>query len=353
MEAGLEGRNGEESRPVMKDGRTIAMRDRINIKTIAEKAGVSVATVSRVINQNGRFSAETEAMVRRVMEEMDYHPNTIAKSLRENHSHIIGVIVPDIMNAHFAGLVLEIEKNLFRHAYSTVICNTNESDALERKHIDTLLSQRVSGIVFISGKRHYSLDDVTVVYVDRRPDNYEIDDDCVVIESDNESGGYLAARCLIDKGCRDITMLYAHNMDHNQKMRIAGYERALREQALAAKTICVDTITAVAAAEKIKEHIRAGCRPDGLVCTTDILAIGAMIGLRELGICVPQEVKVTGYDDSMLAALYNPAITSVRQSIEDMAQKTVDSLLERIDGGGKERARHVLPVHLVERETTK
>ncbi len=328
------------------------MKDKINMKTIAGRAGVSVATVSRVINQNGRFSAETEARVRHVMEEMNYHPNTIAKSLREQHSRIIGVIVPDITNAHFAGLVLEIEKILFEHAYSTVICNTNESDALEKKHIDALLSQRVSGIIFISGKRHYSLHDVTVVYVDRRPDNYDTDSDCVVVESDNESGGYLAAECLIRKGCKDITMLYARTMDHNQKMRLTGYQKALAAHDLAVRALEADSVSVEAAAAKIKAYSRAGNRLDGLVCTTDLLAIGAMIGLRELGIGVPEDVKITGYDDSALATLYHPTITSVHQPVRDMARKTVSLLLDHMDGRQKESARYVLPVYLAERETT-
>lgn len=329
------------------------MKEKVNIKTIAQKAGVSVATVSRVINQNGRFSADTEEKVKKVMKEMDYHPNTVAKSLREKHSRVVGVIVPDIMNAHFARLVLEIENYLFAHSYSTVICNTNESDELEKKHIDTLISQRVSGIIFISGKRHYSLDDIAVIYVDRRPDDYDNNNECVVVESDNEKGGYLATKELIEKGCKDIAILYSYDTDYNQKMRFSGYKRAIEEHNLTMKTINIDYVSAAVATERIKDYINAGNKIDGLVCTTDIFAIGAIIGLEELGITVPGEIKVTGYDDSMLASLYNPAITSIRQSVVDMAKKSVDIILDIIDGETKSNELHVLPVRLIERATTK
>lgn len=328
------------------------MKEKVNIKTIAELSGVSVATVSRVINQNGRFSAETEANVKRVMKELNYRPNTVAKSLREKHSKVIGVIVPDITNPHFARLVLEIEKHLFEYSYSTVICNTNESEELEQKHVDTLISQRVSGIIFISGIRHYNLDDIVVVYVDRRPGDYDESLDCVV-ESDNENGGYLAAKRLIECGCKKIAILYSYDMDYNQKMRYQGYKRALEENNMKERTINVNYISAPVATEKVKEYIDSGESFDGLVCTTDILAVGAILGLQERNLSVPEQVKVTGFDDSMMANLYHPSISSIHQSVFDMAQKSVELLLDMLDEGEVECMYSILPVRLVERDTTK
>lgn len=328
------------------------MKEKVNIKTIAELSGVSVATVSRVINQNGRFSAETEANVRRVMKELDYHVNTVAKSLRETRTRVIGVIVPDITNAHFAKLVLEIETYLFQFSYSTVICNTNESGELEQKHVDTLISQRVSGIIFISGVKHYNLDDIVVVYVDRRPEGYNELTDCV-IESDNESGGYLATKRLIECGCRKIAILYSYDMDYNQKTRYLGYKRALEEHHMAEKSINVTEVSAPIATAKIKEYVNAGEELDGLVCTTDLLAVGAMIGLQEKNILVPEQVKITGYDDSLIAGLYRPSISSIRQSVPDMARQSVDLLLNKIGGAKPESMHCILPVRLVERETTR
>ena len=111
------------------------MPQKVNIKTIAELSGVSVATVSRILNQNGRFSAETEARVRKVMDDLHYHPNTVAKSLRQKHSMVIGILVPDITNSHFSRLILEIQNYLFTFGYSVLICNTNEDISLEKQHL--------------------------------------------------------------------------------------------------------------------------------------------------------------------------------------------------------------------------
>lgn len=327
------------------------MKSKVNIKTIAELAGVSVATVSRVINQNGRFSAETEATVKRVMEELHYVPNTVAKGLRENRTKVIGVIVPDITNPHFAKFVLEIETKLFEYSYSTVICNTNESVELEQKHVDTLISKRVDGIIFISGIGHYYLDDIATVYVDRRPDGYDEQKLCIV-ESDNENGGYLAAKKLIECGCHDIAILYSYHMDFNQKMRYKGYKKALKEAGLTEQTIDVKVISAPAATEAVKNHIENGNHFDGLVCTTDTLAVGAILALQEIGLRVPEDVKLTGFDDSTLASLYTPSISSIRQMVSLMAEKAVENLMAIIEDEDIETLLHVLPVRLVERETT-
>lgn len=158
-----------------------------SIKDIARMAGVSTATVSRVINQNGRFSKETEARVRRIIRETEYVPNMSAKGLRTSRTRVVGIIVPDITNPHFASLVLKLEINLFQRGYSCLICNTNESEKLERKHIQSLSAQNVSAIVLISGTRNYSeLDTLPVIYVDRPSRSQKSSG--VIIESDNEQG---------------------------------------------------------------------------------------------------------------------------------------------------------------------
>lgn len=325
---------------------------KVNMKTIAELAGVSVATVSRVINQNGRYSPETEANVRRVMKELQFYPNAMAKNLKQNHSNVIGVIVPDITNPHFAKLVLEIEKKLFSRSYQTLICNTNESEALEQKYMETLISQRVSGILIISGTKTYDINGIPIIYIDRCPNDYIQDEHCV-IESDNERGGVLATQKLIERGCRDIAIMYSCHGDHNQKKRYEGYRKTIENAGLTEQRIYVDVISSPIATEAVKQYLDKGNQFDGLVCTTDALAIGAIIGLEEKGISVPKEVKVTGFDDSMLATLYQPSISSIRQALDVMADTTVKLLFDMMEEERTQPEHHVLPVRLVERDSTK
>lgn len=127
------------------------MEKRISIKDIADMAGVSIATVSRVINQNGRYSKETEECVKKIMEEYDFHPNQLARGLRVSTVKVIGILIPDITNEFFANITLELQNLLMEYGYLTLICSNNENTRLENEQMDMLLGQRVSGIIYVGG----------------------------------------------------------------------------------------------------------------------------------------------------------------------------------------------------------
>ena len=329
----------------------------LKIKQVAKMAGVSVATVSRVINQNGRFSAETEARVRKVIEESGYIPNIVAKGLRMSKTRVIGIVVPDILNAHFAGLVLELEKTLFAHSYSTVICNTNESADLEKRHVDTLVAHQVSGIIFISGSSSSPISkDIPAIYLDRRPIGYSEPSDLVLIESDNQTGGYLATRKLIDSGCTNIAAVYTENMDYNQTARYAGFQKAMQEAGLTVdkdKLITLDEVSVTCAREKILSIFPDLDRIDGIMCMTDTIALGVMTALHELNVQIPDKISVTGFDDAPLSSFFQPPLTTVRQDVQEMARFAVQSILSMIDGQKPEKRHEIIPVKLVTRKSTK
>ncbi len=349
----------------------------LNIRQIAELAGVSVATVSRVINQNGRFSAETEARVRQVISDSGYVPDVVAKSLRTSRAQVIGVVVPDILNPHFAGLLLELEKILFEHGYSTMICNSNESADLEKKHIDTLVAQKVSGIIFISGSTACAVaKDIPAIYLDRRPAGYCEPSDLVVIESDNQAGGYLAARKLIDSGCRNIALVCSRSMDYNQTARFAGFKQAIQEAGLPTDdktTIVLDEVSAACAQAKIlstfspdrlqdqkpdgKRHRLPGQNHhqpiDGLMCMTDTIALGVITALHELQVRIPEDVSVTGFDDSPLSGFFQPPLTTIRQDVQEMAGSAAQCILSLINRQKLEQRHKIIPVSLVTRKSTR
>ncbi|QNM05474.1 LacI family DNA-binding transcriptional regulator [Qiania dongpingensis] len=332
------------------------MEKKITIKRIAELAGVSVATVSRVINQNGRYSAETESKVREIIETYHYVPNLPAKELKTRRTDVVGIIVPDILSRHFAGLVLEIQMEMFKYSYSTLICNTNEDERLEKRHVDTLLAHQVSGILFISGSRiHTEIEDMPVAYLDRRPEGYEGQKEIVLIESDNESGGYQAAGKLVERGCRRIAVLRDKGNDWNKEARYRGYCRAMAEAGRPLDmelAFYADSVSAEASRKAVGRALEAGIFFDGIMCTTDELAAGAVMALRERGRKVPEDVMVTGFDDTPLAAIYEPALTSVHQDVKQMAGIAAKEMLELIEGKTAGGCHRVIPVRLTEREST-
>lgn len=331
------------------------MKKAVNIKEIAELAGVSPATVSRVINHNGRFSAETEARVRKIIAQNDYVPNMTAKSLRTNKTHVIGIMVPDITNPHFSTLVLNLEMNLFRNGYSCLICNTNENEELEKKHVKSFTAQNVSGVVMISSTRNYSeLDSLPVVYVDRP--SYSGSNTGIMIESDNVEGGYLATKELLNAGCRKLVIVKCISNDNNQRARYEGFCKAIKEANISVgDTVCInlDEVSMNAGRKAIMQLFDKNIAFDGIMCTTDTIAAGVIVGLREYGLKVPDDILVTGFDDSQLAEACGPGLTSVRQDVEKMAELATTLLLKMIHGEKIENAYYRLPVSLTVRNSSR
>lgn len=304
----------------------------VTIKDIAEMADVSVATVSRVINNNGRFSPETQKKIKKIIAETGYTTDLAAKGLRTKKAQLIGIVVPDITNPYFSLLVQNLEITFFREGFSCFICNTNESLDLEKKHIKALIAQHVSGIVMVSGVRNHNLmlEDTPVVYIDR-PSSMQ-SSNTVSIVSDNKQGGYLAAQELLNCGCRSIaTLLWASSLDSNQVERYKGLQQCIQDSGKKVKTYLIKSPTAkMADAYNAVNKFLEKHKVDGIMATTDTLALAALMALRENNIDVPKQVKLTGYDDTPVAAVAGCGITSVHQNIDEMIKLSTQFLIEKI-----------------------
>ncbi len=329
----------------------------ISMREVAELAGVSIATVSRVINDNGRFSEETRRRVERVIEEHGYLPNQAAKGLREKRTRTIGMIVPDITNDFFSTLALQAERAFADEDYSVLICN-DANDAERGEHyLRTLISKRVDGIICISGRTTFDEDEipgnVPIVYVDRFPErSHEIPR----VISEDLRGGFIATEHLIECGCRRIAFMTGAHSAISVQNRGIGYQRALESHGLAPDPALRISLEGRVrrfqeAREALAEVIASGVELDGIFAMNDVIAVGALLALRDAGISVPNEVKVVGFDDSIYASIATPALTSVRRFPEQMARRGCDVLLDLIAGREVELEERV-PVELVIREST-
>ena len=333
------------------------MSGRLSIKTISELSGVSVATVSRVMNQNGRFSLETERRVKDVIAKQGYVPSAVARGLRTKTLPIIGIIVPDIANEFFAKIVLEMQLLLFSRGYSVIICNTNESEELERMHLTTLGAQNVSGLVYISGghRDEEFSSNVPAIYIDRHPEGEQAA--CsVLITSDNERGGYLAVNELIRCGCGRIALLIDKHGHSSRTERLNGYMRAIREHGLSADNVIFAEVSSVGyqdAYEAMLQLWRGGRSFDGVACGTDWLAIGALAALREMDVPVPGSVQVVGFDDITAAMIHAVPVTTIRQDTKAMAEVAVEQMMRLVAGQPTEQRHWFLPVELIRRATTR
>lgn len=227
---------------------------RSSMRQIAAAAGVSVATVSHVINGSGRFSEDTRERVEAAVEEYGYVTNMAAKSLRMAQSRTIGMIVPDISNDFFSKIALHVERELATEDYSVFVCNSANDPARERDYFRTLASKQADGIICISGLRRLDGEfvphGIPVVCIDRAPEN---DLGFPHVGSDNIGGGYMATEHLIERGCKNILSISSFTANYPGNERQMGYERALAAHGM---PLCRDYQLFVSASSRASSSLR-------------------------------------------------------------------------------------------------
>lgn len=329
---------------------------KISMVDIARLSGVSIATVSRVLNKNGRYSKETEERVLKVIREHNYKVNINAKGLRTKRTQTIGVIVPDITNEFFSQIVRAIERYVVPEGYTVFVCDSNENEEAEDVHISSLVSKGVDGIIYISTrgdvKKIYENYKIPVVYIDRRPENAG-----TLVISDNEMGGFLATQELIQKGCRHILMVKDTKPYSTVRHRYKGYVGALEKYGIPLDPeLVVETEVSYAAARQAtKEALLAHPEIDGVFCNNDMMALGALHAIREAKRKVPRDIKLVGFDGISLTEICDPPMTTIRQNTDEFGKKSVEILLRRIHKKQETKVHDevvVIPVELVRRKTT-
>ena len=302
------------------------------MKEVAVGAGVSIATVSRVINQNGYVTPALEEKVRRTMGVLNYQPSALARSLRRQETQSIGVLVPKLSQPFFSLLGYAIEQALFTQGYRAFLCSAEEDPAKESAYLEMLLRQRVDGVILVPTGR--SLANVErllgkklpVVLVDRDLPALHVDR----ILGDNVSGGSQIARHLLDLGHRRIAVIGAEPHSESMARRLAGVRQALGEAGIKPTEECLATSTGEqfelgsATTERLSRQPR---RPTAVIALTDMLAVGALHGAVKAGLQLPKDLSVTGFDDIPLASYILPELTTVAQPITQMAERAVTRLL--------------------------
>ena len=339
----------------------VGAKDRMStIKDVADRAGVSISTVSRVVNQTVAVDPTTEERVRAAIDALGYRPNLLARSFRRRVTHTIGLLVPDNSNPFFADLARVIEDAGFAGGYSVILCNSDLSEVKQATYVDALLAKRVDGLILVSSGLVPTPSGFDVigrileagtpcVVVDR--DLGETPVDQVLV--DNDRGGGLVGDYLTRLGHRRFACIVGPNDLTPSAGRIAGFRRAL-----AAAGAELDPAAVVrgngrydGGAEAARELLRRGVDFTALFAFNDAMAIGALGALHRAGRRVPDDVSVVGFDDIVQSSAMCPALTTVAQPIAEMGQRSVALLLERLARRDAPFSRVVLPTWLVERES--
>lgn len=328
-----------------------------SIRDVADRAGVSVGTVSNVLNHVDRVKEDSVRRVHEAIAELGYVRNDAARQLRAGHSLMVGLVVLDVRNPFFTELARGAEREAARHGLSVVLANSDEDVAQEARHIDLFEQQRVRGILLSpyqeAGPRLRRMRDrgIPAVLVDRRG----ADDSFSSVSVDDETGGYLAARHLLDTGRRRI--LFAGGpLDMRQvEDRLGGARRAVAEVPGAVLDTLPSSASTVDAGRLAGDQVAAlaaADRPDAMFCANDLVALGVLQGLMTHGIRVPQDVALIGFDDIDFAAAAAVPLSSVRQPSNLMGETAMRLLLESADDPSRAPEHIVFQPELVARAST-
>ncbi|EAE2418320.1 LacI family transcriptional regulator, partial [Listeria monocytogenes] len=322
-----------------------------SIKDIAKLSGVSVATVSRVINDNGRFSEETREKVLAVIKETNYQMNFSAKSLRMNKSFSVGILVPDISNYFFSSVVQQIEAILFDQGYSTIICNTGRNLDKEMAYLNMLESKMVDGLIVISGADEFGFkytnaeNGIPYVCIDRQPKDKK---DTIFISSNHYQGAFEATEALIHAGVKSPVIFMHSRQSSSAKERLKGFQDALKKNNIRydpdVSKFTVD-LQIHDYQKSIITFVNEVTTMDGIFAINDNIALELLNLLPTIGKKIPNDIKVIGFDDTPQCNYTVPKLSSVKQNIPKIAQITVDNLITIIKNPKqKKRITEIVPV---------
>jgi len=326
------------------------------MRDVAQHAGVSVTTVSHVINNTRPVSDELRMRVTEAMQELGYQTNILARSLRKGETLTVGVILPDSANPFFAEVVRGVEDASFMNGYSVILCNTDSNLEKERIYTDVLVKKQVDGILFIaaglSTENIQSLLDreMPLVIVDRQVP--EVNVDCVL--TNNRQGGYLAAHHLINLGHRRIGCIVGPENIRSSLERLTGYQEAIHEAGLPFdETLIVKgDFQYESGYEAAQRLLTIDDPPSAIFAFNDLMAVGALSYALEKGYPVPTGLSVVGFDDVRLAVYANPPITTVMQPKYEIGELATQILLERMKNPEANPRQRVLETRLIIRKST-
>ena len=323
------------------------------LQDVADLAGVTVTTVSRMLNGRVRVSEKTREKIDHAMRELGYHPNEMARCLAKKKNNLIGLIVPSAKQFFFSELIQEVEDAVAERQCQLLLCVSDQKLEKEKAYYQMLMGDRVRGIIAASyshGFQNIAHRSAPLIYIERQSEDGT---PCALMDS--LQGGRLAGEHLISRGCRRMLYLSgnaAKNSVSNQ--RYAGFRAACEEAGLPEPTLAEtrwDEFISLNYEETVDRVFREYPEMDGIFASNDLIAATVVRYCLKKGIRIPEEMKIVGYDDTAFASLCPIPLTTIRQPIAEIAQYAVQCVI-RLSDGDVVPSNTVFPVRLIERETT-
>jgi LacI family transcriptional regulator len=318
----------------------------VNIRDVAKRAGVSAITVSRAMNNSGAVNPVTRERINKAIEELHYVPNTLARSFRSKQSCLLALVLPDITNPFWTTIARGIEDTASQNGFQVIFCNTDESPEKEADQLSVLLQRRVDGIIIaptVNDKNQYLMlkrHAVPCVLLDRRVDGFK----CDVVASAGREGAKNMTLHLLRLGYRRIAIVAGPPTNSTAQERVEGYCQALQENQIPIDPTLIarDTYRQNSGYESLKQLLSQERRPEAIFAGTNFIAVRTLHAIRELGLEIPKDVALAGFDDIPQGTLISPALTVVTQPAYEMGVAAAESLISRLSGKYRGKPRDIV-----------
>lgn len=326
------------------------------IRDVARQAQVSVTTVSHVVNGTRFVSDAARERVQRAVAELRFVPSALARSLKSNRTHTIGMMIPNNANPYFAEIIRGIEDTCLAAGFSVILCNSDDEPLKQGTYVRLLSEKQVDGLIVVSSGVDDELIDtlraapMPQVVVDREINDLQAD----LVEVNHEAGGYLATRHLLGLGHQRIACIAGPQALPPARQRVAGYQRALREAGSTVddRLMRRADFTSAGGHAAMRSLLEGGQWPSAVFASNDLMAIGAICAAASAGLSIPQDISVIGFDDIALAAFSNPPLTTIVQPKHQTGELAARLLMSRIATPGLALRREILEPTLCVRHST-
>ena len=316
------------------------------ISDVAAAAGVSPATVSRVLNGNTGVAAELQGRVRTAVENLGYRPNGLARGLRRQATMVLGVVISDVTNPFFTSMVRGFEDVAQAAGYSVVLANSDEDLEKERRYLEVAVAEQMAGVALCptsSGRTDVSvlaMYGTPVVTVDRELKGAAVDN----VSIDNHLAARRATEHLIGQGCAHIAFISGPTTTTTGERRLAGYRAALRSAGLSASVKRADF--RVDGGYRAASELLDARPTDGMLVSNNLMAVGALRALQERGVALPDDIAFASFDGVIWAQILHPTLTVMEQPTYEIGRRAAELLLARIADPGAPVQKVVLPAVL-------
>lgn len=303
---------------------------------VAKRAGVSIATVSRVLNKSDRVSEETRHKILKAIKELKYQPSRVAKRLRSKSGsgNLLGVLIPDIQNPFYVDVLRGIEDVAYKNNYVIIVCNFSQDEKKEIMYLDILESESIDGLIAAPANeddirlKRIVKNGLPVVCVDRGLNGVDVD----LVWVNNEAGAFAAVNHLAKSGYKRIAYIAGLSTIPSTRLRENGYKRALAENNLVfdPQLVVHGNSTHESGVELTEKLLNLKFPPDALFTGNNLITFGALETIHNKKLQIPKDIAIIGFDDMTWAKSLNPPLTAVRQPAYEIGQRAGELLIQRI-----------------------